>query len=133
MFIVPINLEWDSSARAQRRAENMALVCCAGPAAQRRFNPRGFRKYRAEDDWHQAINLLSYRESDNKILGLYFDMINLQARRFVAQPFNWQLIEGLAEALLDRKRLTGKEVRAAILATDKAIIGRAVDLVQKPK
>ncbi len=35
-----VNLEYDSSPRAQRRAENFALVCFAGPAAQRRFNPK---------------------------------------------------------------------------------------------
>ena len=32
----------DDSPRVQRRAENAMLIALAGPAAQRRYNPRGF-------------------------------------------------------------------------------------------
>ncbi len=113
-YLGGINLEWDGGARAQRRAENMALVSCAGPAAQRRFSPKGFRNYHAEGDWHQAIDLLSCLSGDAEVLSAYFKLIDLQAQKFVAAPFLWELIESLAEALLDRHRLTGKEVRAVI-------------------
>ena len=109
-----INQEWGSSPRAQRRVENMVLVCCAGPAAQRRFNPKGFRNYHAEGDWYQAINLLSHLTGDDEILSAYFKLIDLRARKFVAQPSVWPLIEGLAETLLEREHLTGMEVRAII-------------------
>ncbi|MHA1554171.1 MAG: hypothetical protein ACTSU0_07150 [Alphaproteobacteria bacterium] len=110
-----INLEIDSSPRAQRRVENMALVCCAGPAAQRRFEPKRFRIYHAQGDWYEAINLLSYLTDDDEVLSAHFKLIDLRARKFVAVPFNWMLIENLAAALLDRRQLTGKEVRAVLV------------------
>ncbi len=105
---------YDSSPRAQRRVENMALVCCAGPAAQRHFNPRGFRTYHAEDDWHQAVDLLLRKSENTEIVEAYFKLIELRAQNFVAGRWQWPLIECLAEALLKRQRLTGKEVRRVI-------------------
>ena len=109
-----INLDWGDSPRAQRKAENMALVCCAGPAAQRRFDPKGFRNYHAKDDWHQAVDLLSHLTGDDEILSAHFKLIDLRARKFVARPQVWPLIEGLAGALLEQQHLNGKDVHAVI-------------------
>ncbi len=117
-----INLEWDGSPRAQRRVEDMALVCCAGPAAQRRFNPKGFRSYHAGDDWRQAINLLSYLAGNDEILSAHFKLIDLHARAFVELQHIWPLITGVAEALLEREHLTGKEVRTVILDSTAAAV-----------
>ena len=110
-----INLDFDESPRAQRRAENMVLVLCAGPAAQRRFNPKGFRSHHASDDWHQAIQLLSHLESDNEVVQVYYDMFELKARNLVASPVYWPCIEAVAEALLERRQLSGSEVKDIIV------------------
>jgi ATP-dependent Zn protease len=109
-----INLEIDSSPRAQRRVENMVLVCCAGPAAQRRFDPKGFRSYHAQGDWYEAINLLSYLTDDDEVLRAHFKLVDLRARKFVALPSVWSLIEDVAGALFERHQLTGKDIRAII-------------------
>ncbi len=116
-----IHPEWDDSPRVQRRIENMALVCCAGPAAQRRFNPKDIRHDHAVDDRHQAIGYLSLLESDNEILSVYINLIELRARQYVAGQFVWHHIKMLAQALLDRQHLTGKEIHAAIEASNKEI------------
>ena len=109
-----LKLEIDSSPRAQRRVENMALVCCAGPAAQRRFDPKRFRSYHAQGDWYEAMNLLSYLTNDDEVLMAHFKLIELRARKLIALPSVWSLIEAVARALLERRHLTGKEVRAII-------------------
>jgi ATP-dependent Zn protease len=106
-----INLEFDSSPRAQRRVENMVLVCLAGPAAQRRFNTKGFRRYHADHDWRQAIDLLSYLVGSNKELEAYLRLIDIRARAFVETAPRWIQINRLAQNLLDRQTLTGPEVR----------------------
>ena len=109
-----MNPEYDDSPRVQRRLENMALVCLAGPAAQRRFNPKGFRRAYARDDYHQAVDLLSYIAPDNEVLGAYVGLIEVLARKFVEAPRNWYCIESLADELLQRHEMSGREVRAAI-------------------
>jgi hypothetical protein len=102
----------------------MALVCCAGPAAQRRFNPKGFRNYHAEGDWYQAIELLSHLSGDDEILSAHFKLIDVRARKFVVLPHIWPLIEGLAEALLERQHLNGKEVRTVIFESRQRALER---------
>lgn len=108
-YFTGINPEFDSSPRVQRRLENMAMVCFAGPAAQRRFNPRGWRNYHGEDDFHQAVNLLSYLASSNDQLQAYVNLIEICAHDVVSAQ--WHLIEDLASALLERGELTGRECR----------------------
>ncbi len=112
-----IHPEGDTSPRVQRRLENMALVCCAGPAAERRFNARGYRTYHGKGDWQYAIDLLSHLSGDDEILSAYFNLIDLQARKFVHLPWVWSCIEDLAAALLEHKELTGKQVRSVIEET----------------
>ena len=118
-----INLEYDDSPRAQRRAENMALVCLVGPAAQRRFNPKGFRNYHVASDRHEAIYLLAYIGSEDEYLNAYLKLIEIQARNFVTIHYQWSLFECLAEALLERQRLTGKDVRRVIGECSRAALG----------
>ena len=105
----------DNSPRVQRRLEHKALVCLAGPAAQRRFNPRGYRHHHAEDDYRQAIDLLSYIVGDPNELSAYVGLIEIRARNFVRIPRMWAAIRGLASALLDRGEIPGREIRPIIL------------------
>jgi len=113
-YFTGINLEYDGSPRAQRRAENFALVCFAGPAAQRRFNPKGYRSYHGADDIHQAIGMLDYLSGGDEILEAYAKLINLRARAFIASALHWRSIEHLATTLLDQHTMAGPEVRAVI-------------------
>ncbi len=123
-YFTGINLEFDDSPRAQRRVENIAIVCCVGAHSQRRFHPRGFRNYHAEADWHRAISLLSYLAGDNEVLEAYFKLIDLQAKKFVQSQANWCAIEGVAEALLERHALTGAEAKAVIFESIQAATSR---------
>ena len=113
-YFTGINLEYDGGAREQRRAENFALVCFAGPAAQRRFNPKGYRSYHGADDIHQALGMLGYLAGDDEILAAYWKLVDLQARAFIESAVNWRTVEHLATVLLDQRTMTGTEVRAAI-------------------
>ncbi len=103
-----------SSPRSQRRAEKVALLCLAGPAAQRRFNPKGAHSYPMETDRRQAIDLLSrFAESDEE-LRAYRRLIEARARRMIARPEIWRSVERLAARLLEKGSMTAAEVADAI-------------------
>ena len=113
--LIGVNSE-DISGDMQHRLENDVLVSLVGPAAQKRFNFLGYRKFHGEQDRKIAMNWLSKLEEDNQILGYYFRMFDLRARNFVQRVTNWGLICHLAETLLVRSTLTGDEVKSVILA-----------------
>ncbi len=116
LFFKRINIEYDSSPRAQRRVENMVIVCLAGPAAQRRFNPRGSWRVGAKGDWHQVHDLLSYLVGSEEQLEPYWKLMEIRTQDFVQDPDWWFLIERVAHRLLDRQTLTGAEVRKLMIS-----------------
>ncbi len=103
--------DYDNSPRVQRRLENMVLVCLAGPAAQQRFNPHGFRYSHGSHDRREAVDLLNYLVGSKQELQAYYNLIDIRARQFVGSVHRWRLIVGLAEALLDSGEMTGRQVR----------------------
>lgn len=110
-----IDLEYDLSPRVQRRIENMAFVCLAGPAAQRRFNRKGVRHYHGEDDRRLAIYLLERLVGSSEELEAYLNLIQIRVRNFVGNHVNWFFIDRVAQALIERRTLTGAEVRELML------------------
>ncbi len=120
-YFAGVNPEFDDSPRCQRRLENMALVCLAGPAAQRRFNPRGYPQY-VKGDYHDAVNFLSYISPDPDELGAHIGWIEVRARNFVRRDDMWVPIKALAAALLDRGEIPSREIKPIILqACQKAL------------
>ena len=97
------------------KLENDAFISLAGPLAQMKFNPWGFKHCYAESDYHQAIEFLSNIEGDDEVLELYFDLIDLRARKFVSGKANWTAIGHLAKAVLHQQKLPGPAVEQAIL------------------
>ena len=97
--------------------ERMAMVHLAGPAAQKRFNPKGFRKVHAESDYKQLTDilmLLARRDYDEetqvycRLLEIWTDVL-IQCL--------WGEITAVAEALLKHQTLTCEEVERIIKAT----------------
>ena len=115
-YFAGVRPDFDGSPKVQRRLENAALVCLAGPAAERRFNPKGFRHAGSSGDRRHAIDLLSYLTGSAEELEAYLGLVAVRARQFVADPRTWFLIDRLAARLLERPELTGNEVRRAIRA-----------------
>ncbi len=117
-----VNPEFDDSPKCQRRLENKALVCLAGPAAQRRFSPRGYRWVHGDTDYRHAVELLSYTSPEPDELGAYVGLIEIRARNFVGRRDMWAAIKALAAALLDRGEIPGREIKPIILqACQKAL------------
>ena len=99
----------------QLSIENYAFITLTGPWAQKTYNPKGFRKAHLEGDWHSALRLLSRVREDNEALELYVQLIDIDARNFVRDKFNWGVIRHLAGVMLNQPTMTGDEVHKAIM------------------
>lgn len=97
-----------------RRLENMAVVCMAGPEAQRYFYPAGFRRGFAAADRKQAEAILRALAGERRELNTYLNLIEIRARNLVSRPHTWQLVQFLADRLLESVTMTAPEVRAAL-------------------
>ena len=106
------------TAEQQFKLENNAKVCLAGPWAQKRYNPKGFRKYHGEGDRADALSFLG-RVREGESLSLYYKLIDLDARNFVQNDRIWGVICNLANALLNQPEMSGDEVHSAILESFK--------------
>ena len=122
-----INLEYDSLPRTQRRAENYALVCLAGPEAQKRFNPHGLRHYHAEDDYRQAVDILHYLSSGPEEVSAYFELIRIRAYAMINNSTVWPVICSVAERLIDEHELSGKQVRETIAESTQKMLRARLD------
>ena len=108
-----IHLDIDGSSRARIRAESSIRVCLAGAIAQRRFNPHGFRYHHCQSDYDQATDVVLYIVGSNEEANAYMNLLEIQTRQIVA--VHWKLVDHLARALLERRRLGRKEIRATIM------------------
>jgi len=69
--------------RAQRRAENLALVVLPA-SAQRDLSPKSMRRYTSETDRRQAIDLLSRFTNSDEELRAYCRLLEARTRRMIA-------------------------------------------------
>jgi hypothetical protein len=116
--------------RMWRRLEHRAMVCLAGPAAQRRFNPSGFRHSHAQGDYHQAVDFLSYLSGSNEAVEAHLHLVELRAKELIEADIHWAEIEALAAALLERKELSSTEVRQIIEESGRLYINQGAMAVK---
>lgn len=109
-YMVLKNTEF-ASPELQQRVSDSALVLLAGPAAQRRFNPRGYRHQHGETDIAHVGALISYLSPVAHLrLSDYAKLLETRAHNMVRAPRLWAAIELLADRLLKYGNLSGGEV-----------------------
>jgi hypothetical protein len=87
----------------------------AGDVAEKKFRPR--RHYRGQTDLLHASDLLSCISEPNEITEARLKVAILRAQSLV--ELRWREITAVANALVERKTLTAKQVREVIcLATN---------------
>jgi len=86
------------------------LILFAGGAAETRFGGRrnfvGARKDRSS-----AINLAGLLYSDTAELEAYLRWLAIRADNLLKRPGTWEAVEAIAGGLLERRKLTGRQVR----------------------
>lgn len=109
-----VDTAWGTSVADRIRMEQLVGVCLAGPLAQRKFSLVGFRRTHAEDDWQQAVDLLSYFVVTHEELEAYFRLLEIQTRNLLGLDFIWNSITNLATVLLQCQTLSGAEANHII-------------------
>lgn len=104
--------DWDNSPQVRVRGERVIRICLAGPAAQRKFNPRTYRHWHAQGDFEQAAVMMSYLAAPGEHERAYMRLLKIETRRLVEH--NWKLIGALANELIRRRKMSGAETMAFI-------------------
>lgn len=109
-----MNIDYDCSDRARLRMEKLVVVCCAGPIAQRKFNPKGYRRIHGSGDYSTAVDLRSYFSGNDEEVEAYLKLLEVRTKNALNLPHNWGIVKSLAEILLEKKTLKRKEIRVVI-------------------
>jgi hypothetical protein len=112
-----VDTAWGPTVADRIRMEQFVGVCLAGPLAQRNFSLVGFRRAHAEDDWQQAVDLLSYFVVNHEELEAYFRLLEIQTRNLLDLDFIWKSITNLATVLQECQTLSGAEANRIIQET----------------
>jgi ATP-dependent Zn protease len=103
-----IRLDFDGSPRARLRAEDAIMISLGGGMAQRRAFPRSLRHWHTHGDDTNVTDIAGSvcgsAEEENTFIKW------LEARTQVILDLRWHEVERIAAALLERKRLSSKEL-----------------------
>jgi len=110
------SVTWDTSKKMRWRMEKLVMVCLAGYAAEKKFNPRT-RREGSDGDFHAAVNAIGYFVGSNREIELYFELLGLWTKGILDNELVWRQVEVLAEELVNRKTLKGKGVRQVLRQT----------------
>jgi hypothetical protein len=104
-----------TDAENQKWHEDEMIICCAGPEAERRFNPK--RQKMAASDRHELDRLIDsavgLSQQEREALARH---AKVNANALVYRE--WPAIERVAAALFDRGNLTGDDVARLIGGRD---------------
>ena len=99
--------------RLRERVEWEIILYFVGSLAEKRFlgkHPTGWTKI---SDTHVAIDLALYLTGSEKELNAYLNWLYVRAEGFVYTcDWRWNAIQAIAQALLEKKTLTGEEAYA---------------------
>lgn len=108
-----IRLDFDQSARARMRAEQMIIVCLAGPIAHRRHSPRSWRHHMGHGDHTRAVDLSSRFTSSEQETEAHLKWLTLRARALL--DAHWPRVEAVAAALVERGKLEAAEIERILV------------------
>ena len=108
--------EYKKTTPAQtRRIENQIMVCLAGREAELIFRPRYIGMGGSSQDYEQAHRLLHILVDEiSRQYRVYFKLLLLRTQDTLSATPVWCAVKRLAEELLEKGTLTGKEAREVI-------------------
>ncbi|MDV2496601.1 MAG: hypothetical protein RX316_10410 [bacterium] len=101
--------------RSRRRLEGLVRYFLSGALAQKRFNPRSYRRWHDEDDRKQARKIIKrLAGADDETARAALKHLEAQASDMLSEERSWLCVEAIAAALMERKELKAGEVKAII-------------------
>jgi ATP-dependent Zn protease len=130
------DIEWaDRFTPGRLQAEKRAMVSMAGELAQRRFNPGSVRSYHASSDRENIVKSLERyaRPTSDGVQDIDITQHYKLLRQWTIELLddNWSLVEAVAEEIIKHRTLSGKEVRAVIMAANDKKFGLKALVVEK--
>ncbi len=113
-----LDLDWDNRPMARYRVEKAIRIALAGGIAQRKFKPRSCGGH-DQSDRDNAIDLIFRITGSSEHADAYMNLLNIEAKGLVTK--HWNLIEALARELMQRRTMSDKEIKAAIIAENKRV------------
>ena len=101
------NPEYEATDSMRLKVENRVLALLAGMHAESNQSGEG-----CEEDIRRAWGLLEYFCGSDEEVQAYLDWLNIRAKQLVASEVCQVKIEALAQALLEKKKLSAAEVKA---------------------
>jgi hypothetical protein len=121
------NIEWEDNPQHRMRMECLVRIALAGPAAERRFSPQGYRRYGGKGDLQFAFELVQFFVGNEEEGSAYLRLLEIQTRNFLNRPGVWDEITALATALLEETTLTPKRTRSIVQAAFQRSLGSHKD------
>jgi len=106
--------EEGASPAMQRRLEHDILMMYAGPHAEAKHTGRQNRRGASHDNANAVSMGGLLHDYSSVVLERYLDYLWARAEELVRGPFLWRLIGAVADDLLQRRRLSKKQVRETI-------------------
>ncbi|GEJ56937.1 hypothetical protein [Anaeromyxobacter diazotrophicus] len=104
-----------SDGKHRNKVEARVMVLYAGAIAESLAQGRKPRlRSGSRSDSAAAADLASYVVGSGEEWGAYLDWLFIRATGFLRSPFRWRAVEVVAEALLAKRTLKGREVRELI-------------------
>jgi hypothetical protein len=94
-----VHLDYDGPDEARLRAEADIVVLLAGPAAQRRHNPRSWRSWHGTSDHERAVDLAMRLNGSDEATSAHLAWLAIVARDEV-DTF-WDLVDQVARELIE--------------------------------
>ncbi len=121
-YPVWFNPEIEVDTRSRLYIENNVLVLYAGLLAEARFTGRR-NHIGASQDYRTAVNLAGYACGSDEELSKYLAWLFCRAKAVIDNnPFFWPAVTDLAADLMNRREISGRQVRSLYHATVQRVI-----------
>jgi hypothetical protein len=101
------------------KVEKLAQICLAGRVAQHRYDPRSVRRSRTNGpggDEQATLDTLLHLAGSDREIEAWYKLLNIRVEQMISDPLVWRAVERLAEALIQREKLSGREATEIIRA-----------------
>jgi ATP-dependent Zn protease len=105
------HLDVETEPKNRMRMERMVIQILAGSIAEEMFNPEDFNHDNSESDYRGAVTLIEYFCGSQEEIEAYLKFLDIRTQNLLNDPYIWEQIEKLADILLEKKKLSAKEVR----------------------
>jgi hypothetical protein len=107
--------------------ENQIITTLAGEAAQRKYRPSSVRSHHGSVDRKNVTYLLCSLVGSDRECRAYYKWLQIRAEQLVENTFCWTAIEAVAKTLMQRNRLSAKEVSEVIQGCLNSVVERQVE------